>query len=85
MGTIASESADSWTLTARDGTTTTVTITPTTTFGTAKTPEQESQFAVGDRVIVRGTSANGTVTATSIAEAHKPGSAKAPTGETQQS
>ncbi|KAA0024766.1 hypothetical protein [Antrihabitans cavernicola] len=78
VGTIASENGDTWTITTRNGATDTVTITPTTEFGTKKTPQQQSQFAVGDAVVVRGTTSNGTTTATAIAE--RPKAKEAQTG-----
>ncbi|MFF3573208.1 hypothetical protein [Nocardia jiangxiensis] len=69
MGTIASENADTWTLTKKDGTTETVTITPQTTFGSKKDPAQKSQFTVGENVVVRGKESGTTITATAIMQA----------------
>ncbi|MQY20264.1 hypothetical protein NRB20_33650 [Nocardia sp. RB20] len=66
MGTIASENADTWTLTKKDGSTETVTITPQTTFGSKKNPAQKSQFTVGEKVVVRGKESGTTITATAI-------------------
>ena len=65
-GTITAESGNTWTITGVNGAATTVTITPTTKFGSVKSPEQANQFAVGDAVVVRGTSSNGVVTASAI-------------------
>jgi len=66
FGTIASENAGTWTLTEKDGTTETVTITPQTVFGTKKTPAQQSQFALGEMVAVRGQQSGTTITAKEI-------------------
>ncbi|MBY8858182.1 hypothetical protein K7711_17000 [Nocardia sp. CA2R105] len=69
MGTIASENADTWTLTKKDGTTETVTITPQTMFGSKKDPAQKSQFTVGENIVVRGKESGTTITATAIMQA----------------
>ncbi|MGH9122413.1 MAG: hypothetical protein ACRDYC_10800 [Acidimicrobiales bacterium] len=53
-GTIATENGDTWTITNPAGKTITVTVTGTTQFGTKAHPEQESQFAVGSKVLVVG-------------------------------
>lgn len=69
FGTIASENANTWTLTKKDGSTETVTITPQTTFGSKKNPAQQSQFTVGETVVVRGKESGTTITATAIMQA----------------
>jgi ABC-type Fe3+-hydroxamate transport system substrate-binding protein len=68
FGTIASESPNSWTITKKDGSTVTVTITPQTVFGTKKNPEQATQFTVGELVAVRGQVSGTTITATEISQ-----------------
>jgi hypothetical protein len=50
-GTIAAIAANSWTIHTAAGRTVSVTVTASTTFGTKKHPETESQFAAGDRVL----------------------------------
>ncbi len=69
FGTIASENADTWTLTKKDGATETVTITPQTVFGSTRDPAQKSQFTVGENVAVRGKESGTTITATAIMQA----------------
>ncbi|WP_429421206.1 DUF5666 domain-containing protein [Nocardia sp. GAS34] len=69
FGTIASQNADTWTLTKKDGTTETVTITPQTKFGSKKNPAQQSQFTLGEMVAVRGKESGTTITATDITQA----------------
>ena len=78
VGTIASENANTWTLTKKDGTTETVTITPQTKFGSKKNPAQQSQFTLGEMVAVRGQQSGTTITATDITEA-KPRTSATPT------
>ncbi len=68
FGKIATETANSWTLTKKDGSTVTVTITPQTVFGSKKNPEQASAFTVGEMVAVRGQVSGTTVTATDISQ-----------------
>ena len=79
IGTITAVDGTSWTVAARDGKSVTVQIGTDTEFGTAKQPEQRSDFVVGDRVVVLGKDKAGTVDATRIAKrATKPGSSTAP-------
>lgn len=68
-GTIASMTPGSWTLTKRDGGTETVTITPSTQFGSKQHPATQSQFTVGEAVRVEGQVDGTTVTATRIEQA----------------
>ncbi|MEC3913401.1 DUF5666 domain-containing protein [Nocardia sp. CDC160] len=80
-GTITTEGSGSWMITKRDGSTETVTISPTTEFGTKAKSETAAQFAVGDQIMVQGQESNGTITATRILHARDhgtpPGSATA--------
>jgi hypothetical protein len=80
FGTIASINGNTWTVTKRDGSTETVTITSSTQFGGKNHPEQQSQFAVGDHVAVRGQVSGNTVTATRIMKGpnHAPDGATPP-------
>ncbi|MBF6062137.1 hypothetical protein IU500_09245 [Nocardia terpenica] len=68
-GTIASITPGSWTLTKRDGGTETVTITPSTQFGSNQHPATQSQFTVGEAVRVEGQVEGATITATRIEQA----------------
>ncbi|MEC3955129.1 DUF5666 domain-containing protein [Nocardia sp. CDC153] len=68
-GTITTEGSGSWMITKRDGRTETVTISPTTEFGTKAKSETAAQFAVGDQIMVQGQESNGTITATRILHA----------------
>jgi hypothetical protein len=67
-GTITQINGDTWTINGLDGKPITVNINAQTTFGTAQLPQERGQFAVGDTVIVRGSTDNSTVTATSVVE-----------------
>ncbi|QIS17601.1 DUF5666 domain-containing protein [Nocardia terpenica] len=69
VGTIASLTPGSWTLTKRDGGTATVTITPSTRFGSKAHPATQSQFTVGEAVRVEGQVDGTTITATRIEQA----------------
>jgi hypothetical protein len=70
-GTIASENAGSWTITKRDGSTETVTITPSTQFGTKNHPQTQTDFTVGEIIRVEGQASGNTVTATRITQARE--------------
>lgn len=78
FGTIASQNANTWTLTKKDGTTETVTITPQTKFGSKKNPAQQSQFTLGEMVAVRGKESGTTITATDITQAKQHSTTSAP-------
>lgn len=65
--TIVSEAGSTWTVRTRAGRTITVTVTPTTKFGTKKAPATATQFAAGQLVVIAGTLNNDTITATRIA------------------
>ncbi|MBT0567086.1 DUF5666 domain-containing protein [Williamsia sp. CHRR-6] len=54
VGQISAITGDTWTIKARSGETLTVDITDQTAFGTARKPQQRSEFAVGDRIVVLG-------------------------------
>jgi len=69
FGSITAENAGTWTITKRDGSTATVTITPSTTFGSKRSPATQSQFTVGDSVMIRGQVSGDTITATRISQA----------------
>lgn len=73
VGTIAAQHADTWTITRRDGASTTVTITPSTKFGAEEDPVDRAQFRVGAVVAVRGDRAGDAVTAVRIVQLDKPG------------
>lgn len=68
-GSITAISGDSWTVRSPKGAGVTVTINSSTAFGTAKKPQQASDFAVGDNIVVVGTRNGSTVTATRVAKA----------------
>ena len=68
VGTITAENGPSWTVAARNGTTVTVTIGQNTRFGTVKKPQQQSDFAVGDRIAVLGKNESGTISASRVAK-----------------
>lgn len=70
--TIVSVSPATWTLSTRNGETLQVLVTASTKFGTASAPATAAQFAPGTAIIVTGTTANGTITATRIAQAAGP-------------
>ncbi len=68
MGTVASVGTDSFTLTARDGTTVTVDVGSSTTYlDHDVTSPSLADVKVGDHVAVFGTDSAGTVTATKVA------------------
>ncbi|MFJ9362948.1 DUF5666 domain-containing protein [Nocardia sp. NPDC101769] len=70
-GKITSENSGSWMITKQDGSTETVTISPSTEFGTKAKSETAAQFAVGDQIVVRGQESNGTIAATRISHARE--------------
>ncbi len=79
IGTITAVNGASWTIAARDGQSVTVQISSDTRFGTPKQPQQQSDFAVGDRIVVLGKDDSGTVDAIRVAKrARKPGTSTAP-------
>ncbi len=65
-GTIEAEQGSTWTLKTARGATVTVTVTPQTAWGTPAAPATESQFVTGDKVVVMGHRAHGSVTATRV-------------------
>jgi Domain of unknown function (DUF5666) len=68
--TIQSIDGSSWTVLTRKGATVTVTVTSATQFGTKKSAETASSFAVGDGIVLVGTrAADGTATATRVVNA----------------
>ncbi|MGJ0120094.1 DUF5666 domain-containing protein [Williamsia sp. MIQD14] len=71
-GTITAINGSSWTVSGRGGRTLTVTVGQNTTFGTKKTPAQQSDFRVGDRVAVVGKDVSGTIEATRVAKRTTP-------------
>jgi len=73
-GQITAESASTWNVVTPRGRAVTVTLTPTTRFGTAVSPSSASQFAVGDAIVVRGTLTGSTITAVRIAVPRTPSS-----------
>ena len=79
IGTITAVNGASWTVAVRGGRSVTVQIGAGTEFGTAKQPQQQSDFAVGDRVVVAGKDKSGTIDATRVAKrATKPSTSTAP-------
>lgn len=66
-GTISAENANTWTVTSAKGVAYTVNITPTTAFGTKKTPATAQSFPVGSQVVVAGKPTGTTIDATRIA------------------
>ncbi|GAB2561553.1 hypothetical protein GCM10027167_80830 [Nocardia heshunensis] len=72
-GKITSEGSGSWMITKQDGSTETVTISPTTEFGSKKQSETAAQFAVGDQIMVQGQESNGSIAATRIIHARERG------------
>jgi hypothetical protein len=70
--TIESESGSTWTVQTATGQMVTVTITPQTQFGTAKTPATESDFPVGSNVVITGTVDSGVATANRVAAQKAP-------------
>jgi hypothetical protein len=79
-GTVSAENPTSWTITTAKNKTVTVTITPTTQFGTKKAPATAATFPVGSQIMVMGQRSGDTVTATRIRAAgqHHAGGAAAP-------
>jgi hypothetical protein len=65
-GQITAETGSSWTVVNPKGRSFTVTISPTTKFGTSAVPATESQFTVGSSVMVRGVHSGNAVTAVRV-------------------
>lgn len=65
-GRVSAENGDTWTVTTVKGRAVTVTLTPSTRFGTAAAPATEAQFTVGSPVTVIGTRSGDTLTATRV-------------------
>ncbi|MGC4934285.1 DUF5666 domain-containing protein [Gordonia sp. DT30] len=65
-GQITAINGQAWTVHARNNKTVTVDITGGTHFGTARMPQQQNDFAVGDRIVVTGARRGGTVTARDV-------------------
>ncbi|MFE3188825.1 DUF5666 domain-containing protein [Nocardia sp. NPDC059240] len=72
-GKITTEGSGSWMITKQDGSTETVTISPTTEFGSKSKSETAAQFAVGDQIMVQGQESNGSIAATRIIHARERG------------
>jgi hypothetical protein len=66
-GTISAENANTWTIVAANGTSYTVTISPTTAIGTRKSPASAQSFPVGSHVMVMGKRTGTTINAARIA------------------
>ena len=66
MGTISSIDGDNWTVKATDGKTVKVVLNGKTTLTRAKVKLNTGAVKVGDRVVVEGTEAKGTITARTI-------------------
>ncbi|MFI5780907.1 DUF5666 domain-containing protein [Nocardia sp. NPDC051570] len=79
FGTIAAENGNTWTITTREGGTETVTITSSTTFGSKNQPETQSQFAVGNQVMIDGQASGTSITATRISQPRNHSGNPAPT------
>jgi Domain of unknown function (DUF5666) len=81
--TIQSIDGSSWTIVTRKGQTVTIAVTSSTQFGTRKSAETASSFAVGDSIVVVGSRAGGgTPTATRVVNAADVGAGKAAAGNT---
>lgn len=65
-GQITAESTSTWTVVTPRGRGVTVTLTPTTKFGTAVSPSSAAQFVVGGTAVVRGKLSGSTITAVRI-------------------
>ncbi|GAA2056611.1 DUF5666 domain-containing protein [Williamsia deligens] len=85
VGTIDAINGDSWTLTTAKGQNVTVTITASTAFGTTRTPQQRTDFAVGDRVAATGTRTDGALTATHVVKRTAPTTAPSSSAPVQPS
>ena len=78
-GTILTEAGATWTVRTAAGKTVTVTVTAQIAFGTPKQPKTAADFPVGATVVVTGSDAHGTITATRIATPAKAQSPPSPT------
>jgi len=76
-GQITSETGSTWDVVTPKGRTVTVTLTPTTQFGTTASPSSATQFTVGETVVVRGTVSGSTLTAVRVVVPHTPASPSA--------
>lgn len=77
-GTISAENANTWTVTSAKGVAYTVSITPTTAFGTKKAPATAQSFPVGSQVVVAGKPTGTTIDATRIATPANRGAKSSP-------
>lgn len=74
VGSITAMNGSAWTLQTRDGSSITVDVGDTTTYGTQKKPEALTDFAVGDRIAVLGERDGTTVTAKRVVKRAAPAS-----------
>lgn len=79
-GTITAIAATQWTVTTPKGVAFTVTISPTTKYGTTKAPATAANFATGQTVVVAGSRQGTTITATRIAVPQPKATPAAPAG-----
>ncbi|WP_338837250.1 DUF5666 domain-containing protein [Gordonia polyisoprenivorans] len=77
-GQITAINGQTWTVQTRGDKTVTVDITGDTHFGTERKPQQQNDFAVGDRVVVAGTRSGDTVTARIVAKRPTPAGSATP-------
>ncbi|RPA55961.1 hypothetical protein EF294_21410 [Gordonia oryzae] len=77
-GEITAINGQTWTIQTHGGKTVTVDITGDTHFGTERKPQEQSDFAVGDRVLVAGTRSGDTVTARIVAKRPTPANSATP-------
>ena len=78
-GDLAAVDGDRWTITTSGGVSVSVTLTAQTVFGTATTPADRAQFAVGTTVAVTGPRSGGTVVADRVTSTTTKASTPAPT------
>lgn len=71
-GTISAMNGSTWTVTTRKNQQVAVDVGTGTTFGTAKAPEQQSDFAVGDHVAVAGQRKGDTIEAKRVVKRTQP-------------
>ncbi|WP_431816135.1 hypothetical protein [Gordonia jacobaea] len=71
-GTISAINGSTWTVTTRKNQQVTVNIGAGTTFGTTKTPEQQTDFAVGDHIAVAGQRKGDTIDAKRVVKRTQP-------------
>ncbi len=74
-GTIKAENGSTWIVDARNGKQYTVTLSPSTQYGTKAAPASAAQFPVGAQVTVTGSVSGTTVTAARVATPKKPADA----------